>query len=352
MLSVAAIAIPAVAIMAGWALHNGLRYGDYTISRGGNATVPFYRAYIVDRIVRPDNGPASRELARVVERDLLPQEPYRSYGITLHEFFADGSPRMQVDLIALSNEKWGWHGDARKLRDVGVEAVESHRLVYGRGVAKTMWQLLRDPVFRPLESGGGGAKAGSGGGSGKGETIVVNGRTLPKPSEDEPIPAPHEGGITTPDRSIYTVWTSPTEHHQVFVHPGAKQRFLALHRRMTELAENLPHRGGSSDLALRINQASRWYVPPVLWLVLGVLVLAVRRPRGSLALVVPALAGLLVDLVSALGLPVVPEYSVPTAPAFVLLAAGAAFGARRSAHAGSVFRRAEEKQPVRSATVA
>jgi dolichyl-phosphate-mannose-protein mannosyltransferase len=328
-LSALALAGCAVAVMGAWVLHNGLRYGDYTVSRGGNATVPFYRAYVVDRIVRPDNGPASRELAQAVQRDILPHEPYRSYGITLHDFFWNGSPRMQVDLIALANEKWGWYGDARKLRDVGIEAVEAHPVVYAKGVAKTMAQLLWDPVFRPLESSGGGTTSASGGSQGGGPTIVVDGRTLPKPSEGEPIPAPYQGGITTPDRSIYTVWRSPSEHHQVFVRPGDEARFVALHRRMGELMDNLPHRDGNATLALRLNQSSRWYVPPVVWLVLGTIALVIRRPRGSLALVVPAVAGLLIDLVSALGLPVVPEYSVPSAPAFVLLAAGALFGARR-----------------------
>jgi hypothetical protein len=124
------------------------------------------------------------------------------------------------------------------------------------------------------------------------------------------------------------VWTSPTEHHQVFVHPGAKERNEALHRRMNELQANLPDRSGSAELALRINQASRWYVPPVVWLVVGIVAVALRRPRGTLALAVPALAGLVVDLVNALGLPAVPEYSVPSAPAFVLLAAGGLFAAR------------------------
>jgi hypothetical protein len=324
-----AFVVPAVAILGAWAVSNGVRYGDYTVSRGGNATVPFYRAYVIDRIVRPDNGPASRELARAVERELLPEEPYRSYGIDLEEFFSEGSPRMQVDLIALSNRKWGWESDARKLREVGVEAVESHPGVYARGVARTMWQLLRQPVFRSLEPRGDG-DAGAGG-TGESSTIVVNGKRLPKPTEGEPIPAAHEGGVTTPDGSIYTVWTSPMEHHLVFAHPGAEQRHEALHRRMNELIENLPDRGGNAELALRLNQSSRWYVPPVLWLLLGIVAAVLRRPRGLLALAAPALAALAVALVSALGLPAVPHYSVPAAPAYVLLAAGALFGERRSA---------------------
>jgi hypothetical protein len=72
---------------------------------------------------------------------------------------------------------------------------------------------------------------------------------LPEPSEGELIPAPNQGGVATQDWSIYTVWTSPTEHHLVFVHPGDEERYAALHRRMGELAARLPDRDGSPTLA-------------------------------------------------------------------------------------------------------
>ena len=330
--SVVAFLVPALLLVGGWTVHNGLRYGDYTVARNGNATVPFFRAYIVERIVRPDNGPHSRELAEAVQRDLLPREPYRSYGIDIDRFFSEGSPRMQIDLLALSNRLWGWDSDARILRDVGVEAVRAHPLTYARGVTETMGQLLWRPVFRTLPSGdddgSDGDDGSSAGSSGGGDTIVVNGRRLPRPTEGEPIPAANQGGITTPDGSIYTVWTSPTDHHMVFRNPADERRFVALHRKMSELEANLPDRDGQATLALRLNQASRWYVPPIVWLAIGLVALAVRRPRGALALAVPAGAALLVDLVSALGLPAVPHYSVPTAPAFVLLATGCLFAQR------------------------
>ena len=86
------------------------------------------------------------------------------------------------------------------------------------------------------------------------------------------------------DGSIYTVWTSPTEHHLVFVHPGDEQRYEQLHRRMNELAANLPDRRGSPTLVLRLNQASRWFPPPFVWLILGIAAFLFRRPRGALAL--------------------------------------------------------------------
>jgi hypothetical protein len=335
--SSAAFVLSAVVLLGAWTIHNGVRFGDYTIARGGNSRLPFERVFLADRIVRPENGPASRKLARAVARELLPEEPYRSYGIGLDDFFSDPSPRLKEDLGALANRLWGWESDERILRDVGIEAVRARPATYARGVATTVWDLLHQSVFRPLGSGGGssGDSDDSDGGarsqtSGTGATIVVNGRTLPRPTEGERIPAPHEGGPTTPDRSIYTVWTSATEHHLVFAHEGDEERYGALHRRMGELWSNLPERKGNAYLALRLNQLSRWFPPPVLWLAVGIGLLAVRRPRNALALATPATAALVVIALNALAIASVPHYSVPVAPAFALLAAGTLLGPRRA----------------------
>ena len=67
-----AFAVPVLIIVGGWTLQNGVRYDDYTLARGANSGVPFYRAFVTDHIVRPGNGPASRRLAQAVQRELLP----------------------------------------------------------------------------------------------------------------------------------------------------------------------------------------------------------------------------------------------------------------------------------------
>jgi Glycosyltransferase family 87/Dolichyl-phosphate-mannose-protein mannosyltransferase len=319
----AAFLVPALVLIGGWAVHNGIRYDNYTVARGGNATVPFFRAFVTDKIVRPDNGPQSRELARAVQRDLIPQQPYRAYRITLNEFFTKASPRMQVDLLALSDRVKGWHSNYSWLRDVGIEAVRTHPLRYARGVLGSVSGMLRLGLYRDISPPATAAPAPNTGAS----TAVAGG--LPTPTEGEPIPAAHEGGVTTPDNSIYTVWTSATEHHLVFVHPGAEQRYNELHYRMDQLAANLPHRAGNSTLALRMNQASRWFPPPIVWLLVAVAALAFRRLRGSAVLWVPTLSGLLVIVFAALGLPAEPHYAVPVAPAFVVLAGGALLAPRR-----------------------
>jgi len=335
----AAFLVPALVLLGGWVLNNGLRYGDYILVRGGNATVPFYRAFVTDRIVEPSNGPKTRELARAVKRHLLPQEPYRSYGITLDDFFTKASPRMEVDLVALSDRLKGWYTNDRWLRDVGLEAVRAHPRTYSRGVAGSTWGLLKDPLYRSPPPAAASAAHGA-------SSASASGAALPTPSEGEPIPAPHEGGITTPDGSIYTVWTSPTAHHMVFLQPGAKERNDALHRRMTELSSNLPDRAGNASLAHRLNQLSKWFPPPIVWLVLGLIGFALGRGREELPLVVPSIAGLLVIVLSAAGLPAEPHYSVPVAPAFVLLAAGALLAPRRAGAADWRERARELAQPA------
>ena len=320
----AAFVLPAFLLLGGWALHNGLRYDNYTVARGGNATVPFFRTFVTDKIVRPSNGPASRELAQVVKRELLPKEPYRSYRITLDDFFSKASPRMQVDLLALSDRHKGWHSNYKWLREVGIEAVRTHPLRYARGVAGSVSGMLRVPLYREAPAGGGRATTPA--------TVDIGGESLPVPSEGEPIPAAHEGGITTPDGSIYTVWTSPTEHHLVFVHPGADQRYNALHRRMRDLAANLPDRRGNAWFVRRLNDASRWFPPPVLWVAVAVIALAWRRPTRLVAIALPSAAAILVILVTALGLPTESHYSLPVAPAFFFLGAGGAVRPQARAH--------------------
>ena len=61
---VAACCAAAVLPLAAWAVHNGVRYDDLTVTRGGRAWVPFLRVFTADRSIAPENGPASRRLGR------------------------------------------------------------------------------------------------------------------------------------------------------------------------------------------------------------------------------------------------------------------------------------------------
>jgi hypothetical protein len=315
-----AFLLAAVLPLAAWAVLNGVRFGDYTLARGGNAVIPFYRAFITERIVRPDNGPASRRLARAIERHLLTRDPYRAYGVTLNRVFTSGSFRIHEDLYLLSDQVFGWNSNYSVLGDAGREAVRTHPGKYTSGVLETVWQQLSKSFFRtppapatrrppPRED--------------------VNGKKLPTPTEGEPIPSGQNVWISRPDNSIRDVWTSGTEHHFVFRKPAQKPRFEEIVRERDDLTQALPDRTGSVSFGHRLNQLSRWFPRPILWIALGLIALAWRRPRRAGVLVALPLAALLVIVLNALGLFADPRFALPVVPAFVFFGLGALLGRRR-----------------------
>jgi hypothetical protein len=313
-------------------VHNAIRFDDFTVARGGGTTVPFFRAFVVERIVSPDNGPASRELARAVEQGLLPYQPYRSYEITLEQFFDSGSARMHEDFINLSDRTWGWDDDYAHVAAAAREAVRAHPWPFARGVLSDFAIQLRTPLELEETADDDGGTGGDAAGGSQPDTIVVDGRRLPRPSEGEPIPAARQSGfVSTPDGNLREVWTSPTAHHLEFDEPADAARARRIDERIAELFAAFPDRGGIAPLQRLLNLASRLYPRPVILLLVGLVALAWRRPRGW---PLPALlAGASVLLLAATMLAVYPvaEYVVPVTPAFVLLVAAGLLAPRRAA---------------------
>jgi hypothetical protein len=319
-----AAAIPLLA----FAELNSYRAHDFTIVRGANDLL-FMRTYATDKIVSPDNGPNSRELARVVQRRLLTVEPYKSYGITLEQFFSSGSFRMHQDLFRLSDEVWGWNSDHAKLRAVAVEAIERHPWIYTRSVVGSVLSELLHPLYEPAPTvpTAGAATTAKGSAAPKPPTILVNGHRLPKPTEGDLIPAAHST-YSTYDNSVHEVWTSATNHYVVFKNPRDEQRFNQVNARETELKARVPTRSGSPSFALFLNRTAHVFPPPLLWLLGGAVGLVIRRPRRIGAIVGLAVAGLVVLFLTALGMGAAMEYSVPVDPAFGVLLTVALFAPR------------------------
>jgi hypothetical protein len=319
-----AIALAAALPLVAWSAHNGVRFDSWGLARGGNAIIPFYRAFITDHIVSPENGESSRRLAAAMQAHLLTREPYRSYGVTLDGLFEEGSFRVHEDLYLLSDEVFGWDSDYGILRKVGIEGVRAHPGVYARGVAGTVWDELSKAQFRALsEPSGEGAAGGE-----PPATIVIHGKRLPAPTEGEPIPGGQVVWISRPDNSIRQVWTSPTEWHFEFARASERPRFERVERRTQELFDALPDRSGNARLALRLNQLSRWFPRPWMWILLGLITIVVRRPRGWPTLVALALAAFACVLLNALGLFADLHFVLPVAPAFVLLGLAGLLGPR------------------------
>jgi hypothetical protein len=312
----AAALLPLVA----WGILNGVRFGDYALARGGNAIIPFYRAFITDKIVSPENGPASRKLAEAVRLHLITRDPYKSYGVTVDDVFRSGSFRIHEDLYLLSDEYFGWDSNYSVLRKAGIEAVRKHPGKYASGVLATIWQQLSKSYFRTPPGKQTAAPA---------QPVVnVKGHKLPAPTEGQPIPAGQSVWISRPDNCIRDEWTSATAHHFTFCKSRYKRRFDAIARDLDKLFGRLPDRTGNSWLALRMNQASRWYPRLIFWIALGLIALALRRPRGALTLTAIGLTAFLVIVLNALGLFADPHFALPVAPAFILFGSCALLGKR------------------------
>ncbi len=125
---------------------NLLHYGDFTISRGTKATMPFSRVYTTDRIVRNDNGPYSKALESAIEKDLLQKEPYKTYSISSDVLFIAGSARMWSDLVSLSNRIYGWDSDYDNLLHVSIEAINKYPKIYLKGYLSTLEKVFQLPT--------------------------------------------------------------------------------------------------------------------------------------------------------------------------------------------------------------
>jgi Dolichyl-phosphate-mannose-protein mannosyltransferase len=316
----ASFAVAAIVPMVAWAVLNGVRFGDYTLARGGNAIVPFYRTFVSDKIVSPSNGPASRELARAVREHLLTRQPYKGYHVTLHEVFASGSFRIHTDLYNLSDQVFGWKSSYSVLRRAGIEAIDAHPRKYARGVGHTIWRELSNTYFRTPPARTSVSEASP--------TVAKSARRLPAPTEGQPIPGGQVEWTSRPDHDIRQVWTSPTQYHFAFRTQREKKHFEQIRADLRRLFSRLPTRKPNGQLLLRMNEASRWFPRSFLWIALGVIALLVRRTRGWPTLAVIAVAALLVIVFNALGQTADPRFALPVAPAFVFFGSAALLGPR------------------------
>ena len=319
-----AFVLAAVLPLVAWSVHNGVRFDSWGLARGGNAIIPFYRAFITDHIVSPENGEDSRRLATAMQQHLLTREPYRSYGVTLDQLFDDGSFRVHEDLYLLSDQVFGWDTDYGVLRGAGVEGVRAHP-----GTMPAAWRgrcgtSSEGAVPRRLV----GPRARS---DARQPATVVDrtGSGCPRrarASRSRQARSSGSLGRTTASGRSGRRRPNGTSSSRIRAIVRVSSRSSA---RSTSLFDALPDRNGNAQLALRLNQLSRWFPRPWMWILLGLIAIAVRRPRGWPMLVALSLAAFAVVLLNALGLFADLHFVLPVAPGFVLLGLAGLLGARR-----------------------
>ena len=318
----AACLVAAVGVLGVWAVHNGVRYDEPTVARGGRAWVPFLRVFLADKTISPANGDASQRLEDLIESEVLSKEPHAGLDAPLDAYLENGSNYETVRLIALSDRIYGRDENYDVLFDAALEAIREHPGEYVRGVADAFWEFLRQQPLR--------------------EDVVRREQTAP----DEPPPTFETDGVVLPNPQAYVlvegvpygfVWCASDyidsctlDDPSLAWADGERQaRYREIVRQVRAWDAVLPARDGVDLVTEFLNRVTPRFPRPPFWLALGLIGLVVRRPRDWRLIVTLWISAGLVLLIHAASQGVTPEFALPLYPVFIVTALGAIAGARR-----------------------
>lgn len=163
-------------LIGGYMGYKGLRYGDYSISRGFKHTT-FYRVYRVQEgsLIKRNNGPYTEKFISLIEKYILTSENYRKYGISIDDFLNfKPNGRFTSDSLAIVDLKEGWNTHYELLSQVAWEAIEAEPFEFIKQFGKDFISLmvknhnidLMPEKVLPIDSG----------------DIITEGELIPKPN--------------------------------------------------------------------------------------------------------------------------------------------------------------------------
>jgi hypothetical protein len=281
----------AAVFLVAFCMYNAVRYEDFTIARGGNAINPFYRAFITDRIVREENGPASRALARAVRADLLNHDPYRAYQVTDTMLFEDGDPRAWSDLLALSDRTWGWSSDYSILRRAAIEAIVAHPSPFLQGIAHDTMATFGIIGYPPPSA-----------------PSIPSAPVASKPAP-EGLPVPTEGQ-RVPTSYVHWLASSPGGQIPSESSGGRPPRF-------DNITNTAMSNGGHPAVGDLLEKAQKMFPPPIVWLVagfVGTIRFEARQRAIFYTLIALAIIG---PMAGVIGQGLVYHYRLPVDPLFI-----------------------------------
>ena len=126
--------------------YNAVRYDAFRVAQLGPAHMPFYRIFIHEKMVRPDNGPTSEELGSIVRADVLTREVFRDYGIDEELFWKAATPRFWIHIVDALNHRFGYLDNNSLLKKVSMEAHNRYPHVFWL----SYWDVIRGNFEFPV----------------------------------------------------------------------------------------------------------------------------------------------------------------------------------------------------------
>jgi hypothetical protein len=298
--------LASVPLLLAWSSYNYVRYDDFTLSRGGEAHIPFQRAFEFAHTVAAENGPASTDLIKVIETELLTKEPYKSYQIDIHTFLTQGTERMFYDLPSLSDLHYGWDSDYAQLKKAGIEAVVAHPIPFIWSYIKSAGVMLLFNSTQPASSVE----------TGKDSQSQVNANNLPAPTKGDLIPRAYYLYIYS--APVAKSLPDPNSVELKILDPEMRAKTAEMETRIDQFRKMVPNRNGSSSVAMFLNFLTVLFPPALFWLVLGAFGLTLNPSREKLLLAGLCSISLVVVLFPIVGINPVPIMRTRFDPIFIL----------------------------------
>ena len=306
-------------VLLSYSALNEARYGYFGISRLTFAAQPFMRVLTKDRLVDPQNGPASQELAKAIEEQLLPYEPYRSLNMSVEELLRSESIRLYQDTVTVADRTWGWDSNYRRLLDVSVESIRANPAAFLLGTTQTFLHslIVKHRIATPI-------RRDSSSATGAVSVSAVDVDLIPYPLQD--------------------MWSSTPDGRYDWLNPkrDAVRRFTEQQARVDALSVQLPVRNGIQPLSDLLNRVGLLFTPMIAMVALAILgipfMCLTAAPEERLLIAVFLLSLLILFATFAGQVPAIIQYRLPMDPIVILagvLGAGAMVRGRKRLRSAS-----------------
>jgi|GEM_PF-3272037 len=118
--------LPCVIIILSYASYNYLRFDFFGVAALGNVHLPFYRTYVQEGLIRPENGPASQKLKEIMQKKILTKKVFQDYGVSIDDMFVYSTDRMFQHVMNEVYLEEGWKNHAVLLRKAAWEAATAN----------------------------------------------------------------------------------------------------------------------------------------------------------------------------------------------------------------------------------